>query len=98
MAKAKRMMDEVTVKLPIGELPPDSTYENIQIEEGHVSIEDQYGRLHVEAPLGTGGAEAFLRVRNGLKANRAKLGDGQAVKTNVDALRYIMEQVAAEIA
>jgi hypothetical protein len=36
-------------------------------------------------------------MRNGLRDRNAKLANGKPVWTNVDSLRWLMEQVAAEV-
>jgi hypothetical protein len=33
-------------------------------------------------------------VRNGLRANNAKMSDGRPVFTNADALRWMLEEIA----
>lgn len=94
MAKRKSAPDKlgaVTVELPIGELPAEG-YELDRAHGGKIAIGSR--GTHVDAQLGGDAAEAFLRVRNGLRDSNAKLASGRPVWSNADALRYIMEQVA----
>lgn len=94
MAKRKPAEDQpsaVTVELPIGDLPPGG-YELERAHSGKIAIGAR--GTHVDAQLGGDSAEAFLRVRNGLRESNAKLASGRPVYSNADTLRYIMEQVA----
>lgn len=84
-------LSNVTVELPIGDLPCDG-YELDRAHSGKIAIGSR--GTHVDAQLGGDAAEAFLRVRNGLRGSNAKLASGRPVWSNADALRYIMEQVA----
>jgi hypothetical protein len=86
---------EIMIAIPIGG-PPEAGYEAKQAQAGKLSLSQP--TLHIQAQLGTEAATAFLRIRNGLRSKNAKLCGGRPVWTNVDALRWIMEQVSAEVA
>lgn len=97
MAKKQAAMEaaEIMISIPIGDCPADG-YEAKQAQGGRVQFAQQ--SLHLQAQLGPEAATAFLRIRNGLRDQNAKLGGGKPVWTNVDAFRWLMEQVAAEVA
>jgi hypothetical protein len=98
MAKARTLeatAEEVMIAIPIG-LPPSEGYEAKQAQHGKVTLAQP--TLHLQAQLGPEAATAFLRMRNGLRGQNAKLAGGKPVWTNVDALRWLMEQVSAEVA
>lgn len=98
MAKSRAAVvaaEEISITIPIGDGPPDG-YEALQAQRGKVSLSQP--TLHIDAQLGPEAAMAFLRMRNGLRDSNAKLGSGKPVWTNVDALRWLMEQVSAEVA
>jgi hypothetical protein len=84
---------EIILTIPLGE-PPHAGYEAKQAHAGKVSLVQQ--AVHIHANLGELAATAFLRIRNGLREKNAKLASGRPVWTNTDALRWLMEQVAAE--
>lgn len=86
---------EIMIAIPIGDSPPDG-YEAKQAQSGKLMLSQP--TLHIQAQLGSEAATAFLRIRNGLRERDAKLASGRPVWTNVDALRWIMEQVSAEVA
>lgn len=94
MAKQTKIVEvnSVMVELPIGELP-ESGYEVQCAHSGSVDLTSR--GVHVDAQLGQEAAEAFLKVRNGLRNASAKLATGRPVWSNADALRWMMEQVAA---
>ena len=96
MAKQKAVMEsaEIIISIPIGD-GPRAGYEAKQAEGGKVQFVQQ--SLHLQAQLGPEAATAFLRIRNGLREKSAKLASGRPVWSNVDAFRWIMEQVAVEI-
>lgn len=87
---------EVILELPIGD-PPASGYEGKQVLSGRVGLAPKNARLHVQAQLGHEAAVTFIRIRNGLRGKNARLSDGRPVWTNVDALRWIMEQAAEQL-
>jgi hypothetical protein len=80
-----------TIILEVPFAPPVEVadYEVQQAESGVVAV----GRtgLHVNVQLGAKAARGFMRLRNGLRENGAKLGDGRPVWTNADSLRFILE-------
>lgn len=84
-------VDSVTIEVPLGSTPSGG-YELQSLQEGRVNIGSR--GVHVDAQLGADAAEAFLRVRNGLRDSNAKLASGRPVWSNADAFRWIMEQVA----
>ncbi len=86
---------EVMIAIPLGE-PPDGGYEASEALRGKVNLAER--AVHVHANLGQAAATAFLRIRNGLRARNAKLSNERPVWSNTDALRWLMEQVAAEVA
>jgi hypothetical protein len=86
---------EISITIPIGD-GPETGYEAKQAQAGKLTLSQP--TLHLQAQLGPAAAEAFLRIRNGLREVNAKLAGGRPVYTNVDALRWLMEQVAAEVA
>lgn len=85
---------EINITIPIGD-PPAPGYESKQAQSGKVTLSQP--TLHLQAQLGPVAAEAFLRIRNGLRDVNAKLDGGRPVYTNVDALRWLMERVAESI-
>jgi hypothetical protein len=86
--------DEIIISIPIG-AGPEPGYEEQQARSGKIVLHQP--RLHLQAQLGQEAASAFIRIRNGLRGQNAKLNGGRPVWTNVDALRWLMEQVAAEV-
>ncbi len=86
---------EIIITIPLG-IPPDSGYEAQKAAGGKVEFSQK--SAHVDAQLGAEAAVAFLRIRNGLRDKAAKLLSGRPVWSNADALRWLMEQVAAEVA
>lgn len=86
---------EIIISIPIGD-GPEEGYEAQQAKSGKLMLAQP--TLHIQAQLGPDAATAFLRIRNGLRERNAKLVGGRPVWTNVDALRWIMEQVSAEVA
>jgi hypothetical protein len=97
MAKARMAAveaAEIIISIPIGDAPGEG-YEAKQAISGKVNLSQP--TLHLEAQLGPEAATAFLRMRNGLRDRNAKLANGKPVWTNVDSLRWLMEQVAAEV-
>lgn len=74
------------LKVPLGKMPNDDSYETEKINRGIVTV---------EAKLGKEAAVAFVQVRNGLRESNAKLISGRPVWTNADALRWLMEQLNA---
>lgn len=100
MAKTKTKnaeVSEVMLELPIGD-PPEDGYEDQQLQSGKINLAPRRSRLHVQAQLGPEAAVTFIRIRNGLRQQNAKLVDGRPVWTNVDTLRWIMEKAAEQIA
>jgi hypothetical protein len=100
MAKTKQVEAvedglEIMIAIPIGVAQPDG-YEAKQATSGRVNLSKP--TLHIEAQLGAEAAMVFLRVRNGLRERNAKMANGKPVWTNVDALRWVMEQISAEVA
>lgn len=85
---------EIIITIPVGE-PPESGYEAQKAHAGRVVLSQR--AVHIDANLGEAAAIAFLRLRNGLRDRNAKLGNGRPVWSNPDALRWLMEQVAAEV-
>jgi hypothetical protein len=94
--KSKDVLEasEVMIAIPLG-LPPDHGYEAQKAVAGKVNLSQR--ATHIDANLGAEAATAFLRIRNGLRDKAAKLSNGRPVWSNPDALRWLMEQVAAEI-
>lgn len=86
---------EIIISIPIG-VGPEEGYEAKQAQSGKLMLSQP--TLHIQAQLGPEAATAFLRIRNGLRERDAKLSSGKPVWTNVDALRWLMEQVSAEVA
>lgn len=95
-AKAESQVAEVVLELPIGE-PPLDGYEERQAGAGKISLAPRRSRLHVQAQLGHDAAVTLIRIRNGLRQQHATLNDGRPVWTNVDAFRWIVEQVAGQL-
>ena len=87
--------EEISISIPIGD-GPEPGYEEKQARSGKVMLIQP--KLHIQAQLGEEAATAFIRMRNGLRDQAAKLASGRPVWTNVDALRWLMEQVSAEAA
>jgi hypothetical protein len=85
---------EIIISIPIGD-GPEPGYEAQQVRSGKVTLSQP--TLHLQAQLGPEAAAAFIRIRNGLREQNAKLCGGRPVWTNVDALRWLMERVAAEV-
>lgn len=96
MAK-KAEKTEAMIALPLGAAPNSHGYEEKQCAEGIVTIEGNPPRIHIEAHLGPEAASAFMRIRNGLRDQNARLSNGRPVWSAADTLRWIMEQVAVEI-
>jgi hypothetical protein len=97
MAKAKDKLEAV-IAVPLGDMPSIQGYEQEQCAAGMVTIEGYPPRVHIQAQLGPEAAMAFMRIRNGLREQNAKLGNGRPVYSNADTLRWLMEQVAGEAA
>lgn len=95
---AKKAMDaaEAIISVPLGAAPKRNDYESQQVEEGRVTIEGHPPRMNIQAQLGQDAALAFIRIRNGLREQNAKLSNGRPVYSNADTLRWLMEQVANE--
>ena len=74
----------VLIEVPLGTPPNDDSYEQQKVNRGIVSV---------EAKLGKQAAIAFVRVRNGLRAQNAKLENGRPVWSNADTIKWMMEQV-----
>lgn len=86
-------LTEVTLTLPMGLEGEDTGYQASQTAGGDVRLRTR-ARLHVRVNFGAKGAVALTRLRNGLRASGAKLGDGKPVWTSTDALRYLLESLA----
>lgn len=94
-AKEETRVSEVILELPIGS--PADGYEGRQAESGKISLAANRGRMNIQAQLGADVAFTFMRIRNGLRDRGAKLGSGRPVWTNVDVIRWMMEQVSAQL-
>lgn len=83
--------DMVEITVPFAHPVETRDYEGEQADSGVVSV----GRtgVHVNVQLGPKAARGFMRLRNGLRASNARLGDGRPVWTNADALRYLLESM-----
>lgn len=77
-----------TIEVPFGDLPPSRGYEAQEVECGRIGL-----GLHVNAQLGREDAETFIRIREGLRSTNGRLKDGKPVWTNVEVLKWMMEQV-----
>ena len=82
---------EAKLTVPIG-ISPNGDYEGDQARCGKVRFEER-GGLHINSQLDAENAITFLRIRNGLRERNARLANGRPVHTNVDALKWMMEQV-----
>jgi len=84
----------VAIEIPIAEGDAQG-YEAQRVSEGCVSLGDG-PRTHIDAMLGPIEAAAFIRLRSGLRRERAQLKCGRPVWSNPDVLRWILQQVAAQ--
>lgn len=82
---ADTLADTIALELPIGDLP-HSGFEASQAR----------GRMHINAYLRSQAATGILRLRNGLRNRNAKFADGRPVFSTADALRWLLEAIAAE--
>lgn len=80
----------VPISVPVEPVEADG-YEAQQIARGQL-------RLHVNAQLGKDAANTFMQIREGLRKSNAKLQDGKPVWSNVETLKWMMEQVKAGVA
>ena len=83
-------LSNATITVPLGKLP-NSGYELQQSEEGKIRIGQ--AAVHINAQLGREQAITFLRIRDGLRKSNARLGDGKPVWTNVETLKWVLEQM-----
>lgn len=82
-------LDTIVIEVPFAAPVEVADYEVQQAESGVVAV----GRtgLHVNVQLGAKAARGFMRLRNGLRLQSARLADGRPVWTNAEALRYLLE-------
>jgi len=55
----------------------------------------RFDQIHIEGWLRRDDAHIFARLRQALRDQGARTGDGREVKTNPDILRWLMEQFAS---
>ena len=86
----------------IEEQPPGPPVQVIErrIEMVTVSIPlgeppHRFDQIHIEGWLRRDDAHIFARLRQALRDQGARTGDGREVKTNPDILRWLMEQFAS---
>lgn len=93
---AKDSKSEVALRLPVASTRLKG-YELELIKQGNVSLDDD-GRLHVNVWLGKAEAEAYCRLRAGLREARATTSEGKPVFSNNDVLRWLLQQVVSQSA
>lgn len=94
-AKAPARVAEISIALPVVEAGEQPGYQSELIEAGELPLDISPARFNVS--VGGRGASAFVRVRNGLREQNAKLQDGRPVYSNADALRWILDAIADEL-
>lgn len=90
-AKPRADVEHLALPLiPLGEL--QGGYELAQAEAGRINL-GKGVRSHLNVQLERDNAEKFLRVRQGLRDENAKLDNGRPVYSSADTLRWMLENM-----